>query len=271
MLYSSARIQPPPLTTNISLNIFNHLVMNDLSGPTRCGASSCARSGLIILFELNEDKGKTNLLLSCTVGPEKMNWVVHILLSAIISVRFPSVCVSAKQAFAKIPLDSSKLCQTSFPGLTGNLSLGVQDYNLCKPLVNGNSPNPLTGQPLQGEYWLRRWPIPPKTNTCCEEWNKYCERDSMWGAEEHFTLCFPTVAFGCITTVFRRWEHAAVKMEVQVSLKVQHTLLLQWSWLLNVARPSVWTLCVHTHIHTPSSLKSIYSTYNTAQEWTIII
>lgn len=31
----------------------------------------CARLGAIILFKLNEDKGKVNLLLLCTIGQKR--------------------------------------------------------------------------------------------------------------------------------------------------------------------------------------------------------
>lgn len=119
----------PPIYPSIYLIAW--LWMINLSDGVR--RQHCARLGAITLLKLNQDKGKTNLLPSRTVGQNR-----GIALSTLPICHFVwPLCASASEHLLQIPLDSSKRCLTTFLGLTGNLSLGVQDYNLCKPLVNG--------------------------------------------------------------------------------------------------------------------------------------
>lgn len=59
----------------------------------------CARLGIIILFKLNEDKGKTNLLSLCTIGQKKEELhCPHLLCATFCEL---SVCLTlGQQAFA---------------------------------------------------------------------------------------------------------------------------------------------------------------------------
>lgn len=70
----------------------------------------CARLGIIILFKLNEDKGKTNLLSLCTIGQKRgialsTFAMCHILRAFCVSDSRPaSVCYK----FHQIPVSGVK-------------------------------------------------------------------------------------------------------------------------------------------------------------------
>lgn len=144
--------------------MFNHSIMNDLFVWQQAVPTLCKFRGL--LFCSSSIKTTGWQIYSLCVLNER-NCIVHVFYLPFFLCSFMCLCKSASESFLQISLNSSKWWQTSFVGLTGNLSLGVQDYNLCKPLVNGKVLIHSKAKCSRVELWLWeiwKWPIQPKTN-----------------------------------------------------------------------------------------------------------